>query len=187
MPLPKIFSTRFSLVSRFDDNKLLILMLVAVITVVLDSGEGYIADFIPEQLSSDWGIARFIGIAIIFAITQYFIIDYVKQSNKETRAKALHLNVTHIAVSIAQYILAGVLAFVILQILLTQQYSLATLYVSHAISYGVWIVVLGLLARAFFSWYKRSNKNAMVLILYLSMIAYVINGVIGVTTYLVYF
>ena len=39
--------------------------------------------------------------------------------------------------------------------------------------------MLGLLARAFFSWYRLSNRNIMVLILALSMIAYVINGITG--------
>ena len=73
----------------------------------------------------------------------------------------------------------GVLVFVILQIIIAQQYSIVTLYVSNTLSYGLWIVTLGLLARAFFSWYRLSNKNFMVLILALSMIAYVVNGVTG--------
>jgi hypothetical protein len=180
----RILSTRFSLVSRFDNKKFLILMLVVIITVMIDSEIGVVADFIPKQLSSNGGIAAFICISIIFAVSQYFILAYVKQSNKETRARAVHLHLTHIIVSIAQYILAGVLAFVILQILISQQYNLATLYVSYAISYGLWIVTLGLLARAFFSWYRRSNKNFMMLILTLSMIAYVVNGVTGLATYL---
>ena len=180
----RILSTRFSLVSRFDSKKFLILMVVVIITVMIDSEIGVVADFIPKQLSSNVGIAAFIGISMIFAVSQYFILAYVKQSNKETRARALHLYLTHIIVSIAQYLLAGILAFVILQILISQQYNLATLYVSYAISYGLWIVTLGLLARAFFSWYRRSNKNFMVLILTLSMIAYVVNGVTGLATYL---
>ena len=53
------------------------------------------------------GIAVFIAIAIIFAITQHFILAYVKQSNKETRARALHLDITQIIVSIAQYVPCG--------------------------------------------------------------------------------
>jgi hypothetical protein len=159
-------------------------MVVVIISVMIDSEIGVVADFIPKQLSSNVGIAAFIGLSVIFAVSQYFILAYVKQSNKETRARALHLHITHIIVSIAQYFLAGILAFVILQILITQQYNLATLYVSYAISYGLWIVTLGLLARAFFSWYRRSNKNFMMLILTLSMIAYVVNGVTGLATYL---
>ena len=75
------------------------------------------------------------------------------------------------------------LAIVILQMLTAQQYNLTTLYISYAPNYGLWIVTLAILARAFFSWYRRSGKNVMVLMLTLSMIAYVINGVTGLATY----
>jgi hypothetical protein len=159
-------------------------MLVVIITIIVDSEVGFVADFIPVQLSSSTGIAVFIAIAIIFAITQHFILAYVKQSNKETRARALHLDITHIIVSIAQYVLVGMLAIVILQMLAAQQYNLTTLYISYAVSYGLWIVTLAILARAFFSWHRRSGKNVMVLMLTLSMIAYVINGVTGLATYI---
>ena len=161
----------------------MILMGVAVVTSLVDSQIGYIADFIPEQLSSSTGITGFIVIAVIFAITQYFILVYIKQSKKETRARALNLDLTFWVVSIAQYVLAGILASVILQIIIAQQYSIVTLYVSHVISYGLWILILALLAKAFFSWYRLSNKNIMVLVLALSMVAYVVNGVTGLATY----
>ena len=152
---------------------------VVIITIIVDSEIGLVADFISEQISSNVGLATFVGMAIIFAVTQYFILVYIKQTNKENLARALSLDLTYWIVSIAQYVLAGILAYVIFQIIIAQQYSIVTLYASHIISYGLWIVILGLLARAFFSWYKLSSKNIMVLILALSMIAYVINGIAG--------
>ena len=166
------------MVSRFDSENLLILMGFVIITILVDSEIGVIADFIPEQLSSSVGLATFIGIAIIFAVTQHFILSYIKQSNKEAQPKA-NLDLAFWIVSIAQYILVVILAYVILQIIIAQQYSTVTLYASHVISCGFWVVILGLLARAFFSWYRLSSKNIMVLILALSMIAYVINGRAG--------
>jgi hypothetical protein len=156
---------------------------VVIITTLIDSEIGLVADFIPDLVSSGMGVAGFIGIAIIFAITQYFILAYIRQSNKETQARALHLDLTYWIVSIAQYVLVGILAFVILQIMITQQYSIVTLYASHVISYGLWIVILGLLAKAFFSWYRLASKNVLVIILALSMIAYVINGIAGMASY----
>lgn len=179
----EIFPSRFSLISRFDGKKLLILMVVVIITILVDSEIGYIADFIPEQLSSSMGLAAFIGIAIVFAVTQYFILSYTKQSNKETQGRALNLDLTYSIISIAQFVLVGIIAFIILQIIIAQQYSIITLYASHVISYGLWIVTLGLLAKAFFSWYRLSSKNIMVLILALSMIAYVVNGITSLTSY----
>jgi hypothetical protein len=179
---PRVFSIRSTLDFGFSSKQLLILMIVVVITIAIDSEIGFVADFIPSQLSSNWGIAVFISMAIVFAITQYFLLAYVRQINKDTRSRVLHLGLTHSVVSIAQFILAGVLAIVILQILSLQQYNIAALYASYAISYGLWIVTLGLLAKAFYSWYRLSSKNTVVLILTLSMIAYVINGVTGLAT-----
>jgi hypothetical protein len=158
-------------------------MVVVIAAIMVDSQIGYVADFIPEQLSSNAGIFAFILIAVIFMITQYLILQHVRQSNKQTRQRVPHLNTLHIGVSSAQYFLVGVIAIVILQILLIQQYNIITLYITYAVSFGLWIAILALLAKVFFSWYIHSNKNFMVLILALSMIAYVVNGVAGLIEY----
>jgi hypothetical protein len=52
----------------------LILLVVATTTIVIVSQIGYIADFVPEQISSNVGVAAFTAIVIIFAVTQYFIL-----------------------------------------------------------------------------------------------------------------
>ena len=177
--------------SIIGGKKLLILMSILVVTFMVDSQIGYIADFIPERLVTNEGIALFIGIAIVFAIGGILILQYVKTKTKENHARALHLHATHIGVTIAQYVLIAIIAFVIAQILLTTQYNTVTLAIALSISYGLWIITLALLSRAFLSWLRssRSNvtvskRNVMVLILALSMIAYVVNGVTGLANFL---
>jgi hypothetical protein len=165
--------------SSFDGKKLLVIMSIVVVTLTVDSQIGYIADFIPEQLASSVGIATFIGIWILFTVTQYYILAYIKKINKESKAIVRYLNLIHKIVTIAQFVLAGVIALVILQIFIAQEYNTAILYSALSISYGLWIVTLGLLARAFFSWHRIAKKNLMVLILALSMVAYVVNGVLN--------
>lgn len=167
-------------VSAFDGKKLLIVMTVLAFTLTVESQIGYIADFIPEQLSSSQGIAGFVGIWIIFTVTQYYILAFVKFDNRGSTSRASFVNNVHNAVTVTQYLLAGIIAFVVLQILLTQQYDTVILSVVLSISYGLWIVTLSLLTIALFSWYSlRKEKNLMVLILAASMIAYVVNGAIG--------
>jgi hypothetical protein len=172
--------------SAFSDRKLLLLMSVVVVTFLVDSQIGYIADFIPERLATNEGIALFIGIAVVFAVGGILILHYVKAKSKENQARALHLQVSHIGVTIAQYILIAIVAFVIAQTLLTTQYNTFTLAVAVSISYGLWIITLALLSRALFSWFRSSRRNVtvskrnvMVLILALSMVAYVVNGATG--------
>jgi hypothetical protein len=179
--------TRWSLltVSSSNSRKLLVIISIVVTTLTVDSQVGNIADFIAEQLASGVGIATFIGIGVIFAVTQYYILSYIKQGkSKESTARVRYLNVTHRIVTIAQFVLAGVIALVILEILIAKEYNIVILYAALSISYGLWIVTLGLLARAFFSWYRLSNKNVMVLIFALSMVTHVLNGVLGLYSYI---
>ena len=178
MPL-SLMSTIFS-VSRFEGRKLLVIITILAVTLTVESQIGYIADFIPEQLSSSQGIAGFIGIWAIFTITQYYILAFIKFNIRQSTSGSRFVYYVHNAVTVIQYLLAGMIAFVILQILLAQQYDTVMLSVVLSISYGLWIVTLSLLAIAFFSWYGlRNGKNLMVLILATSMIAYVANGAFG--------
>jgi hypothetical protein len=181
-------------ISRLGSKKLLLLMSIVVITFMIDSQIGYIADFIPERLATNEGLALFVGIAVVFAVASVLILEYVKAKSKESRARALYLHITHMGVTVAQYVLIAIIAFVITQIIITAQYNTVSLAIALSISYGLWIIILGLLARAFFSWIKSSRRsgdattaskrNVMVLILALSMVAYVVNGVTGLANHL---
>jgi hypothetical protein len=189
--MPLRHTSQFT-VSRFDGKKLLVLISIMVVAMMVDSEIGFVSDFLAEMISSPAGIALFISIAIIFAVIQYFILGYVKELRKEGgTAKALHLSLTHMAVTIAQYVLVAMIAFFILQMLVLSQYNTIILYPVLFTSYGVWIVTLALLSRALLSWYRSrrteqesKRSNALVLVLSLSMVAYVILGIITLISHL---
>ena len=103
---------------------------------------------------------------------------FVNYNNKSHSVRARYLHTTLKIMNVIQYLLAGIILLVILQILTVQQYNTVFLYLAISISYIIWIVMFSLLAKSFFSWY-RSKKNLMILIIALSMIAYVINGATG--------
>jgi hypothetical protein len=165
-------------VSTFDGRKLLVVMTILAVVLTVESSIGYIADFLPEQLASIGSIATFIGIFAVSMVTQYFILAFVNYNNKSHKVRTRLLHTIHKIVTITQYLLAGIILLVILQILLAQQYNTILLELALSISYGLWIVMFSLLAKAFFSWYG-SKKNLMILIFALSMIAYVVNGSLG--------
>ena len=109
--------------SGLGEKKLLILMSILVVTFMVDSQIGYIADFIPERLVTNEGIALFICIGIVFAIGGILILQHVKHKTKESRARALYLRASHLGVTVAQYVLVATIAFAIAQILVTTQYN----------------------------------------------------------------
>jgi len=178
--------------TRLDGRKLLALFTVVVATILIDSEVGVVSDFIPEKISSSAGISLFVCTAIIFVISGFFILSYVKQIGKESGATILHLNRTHKLVTVVQYALVAIIAFVVLQIVVTLQYNTFSLALTISISYGLWIMTMALLARAFYSWYKsiayrsESQSKILILILGFSMVAYVTNGIFLIANYLVW-
>ena len=95
--------------SRFDVRKrLFTLMTILIIVVTVDSNIGYVADFIHKQLSSNNGIIVFIALSGLFIITQYLVLAYVRQANKEMRQRVPHLRTLHTGVSVAQYGTGGI-------------------------------------------------------------------------------
>ena len=165
-------------VSAFDGKKLLVVMTILAVVLTVESSIGYIADFIPEQLASSESIVTFIGIFAVFVVTQYYILAFVNYNNKSHNVRTRFLHTTHKIMTIIQYLLAGIILLVIIQILSAQQYNTILLDLAISISYIIWIIMFSILTKAFFSWY-RSKKNLMILIFALSMIAYVINGALG--------
>ena len=165
-------------VSAFDGKKLLVVMTILAVVLTVESSIGYIADFIPEQLASSESIVTFIGIFAVFVVTQYYILAFVNYNNKSHNVRTRFLHTTHKIMTIIQYLLAGIILLVIIQILSAQQYNTILLDLAISISYIIWIIMFSILTKAFFSWY-RSKKNLMILIFTLSMIAYVINGALG--------
>jgi hypothetical protein len=178
--------------STLDNWKLLLLFAVATAVILIDYEFGNIADFIPEIISSTEGITLFVGTAVIFVITSLIILAYVRHISEKSGAKFLHLARTHKLVTIAQYTLIVIVAITVLQVLATMQYSILSLAASLTISYGLWIVTMILLARAFFTWYKsiashnESQSKILILILGLSMVVYVINGGSGLANSLLW-
>ncbi|HEY8140211.1 MAG TPA: hypothetical protein VIE86_03920 [Nitrososphaera sp.] len=176
---------------ELDGKRLLVVMSVIVVTIIIDSEIGYVADFIPAAISSSVGILVFIATGVIFAATQYLVLSYLQQLAGKVKAKALHLNFTQKAVTIAQYVLLAVVAAVILQILLSSQYHTISLYVNLSLSYAIWIVTMAFLGRAFLSWYRstfadgQKKRIGLVLVFALAMIAYVVNGVSLLTEHVV--
>lgn len=167
---------------ELSGKKLLVMMSVVVATIVIDSEIGYVSDFIPEAISSTFGIVAYTLLAVIFVITQFLILSYLQRVAASVKAKVLHFKFMLKAVTVAQIILAIVVAAVILQIVLSSEYHTLSLYVDLALSDGIWIVTMSLLAYAFLSWYRSTSAQGqkrgtgLVLVFTVAMIAYAVNG-----------
>jgi MFS family permease len=150
---------------------MLILLLVIVAMEIVDISINKIYLFISSiEFSSTGNILAFIGVTIVFFIGQYFILNYAGRSIKDLGAKQKSLlSKIHKIPRIIQYTLTAILLLVTLQMIITSHYSTRLLISSTWISYTFSIVMLGVLARQFISWF-RSNRNTVVLLYTLAII-----------------
>ena len=113
--------------------------------------------------STKQNIATFTIIAVIYGVGQYFVLRYLSYKNKEIKiTQRLHVNLIHKAVVILQFTLVALLGLIISQMVITSSYSVAILFAAVGISYTLAIVMMGILADRFFSWF-RANRNIVVL------------------------
>ncbi len=100
---------------------------------------------------------------VVYTVGQYLILGFVKSKiNEIISNKQLHLNVIHKVVSITQYAVIAILVSIILQMIITSGYNIFLLNAVLLINYILSIILLGLLAQRFFSWFK-SQRNPVVL------------------------
>ena len=106
-----------------------------VLAQIVDTGIGSLADILKDFTVSFWGVVLFIGISVVSGFGQYTTLGMVKSKNKEKEIRKMHFNILEKIVTIVQYILLAILGFVVLQILLSSEYSTIILKVGVVIGY----------------------------------------------------
>jgi hypothetical protein len=177
-----------NIISNNERKTVFIILALSMVVLTVDTSIVKIYRLITTPIFLEWDIATFIVITIVYAIAQYVLLKKVR--NKIETTKQFHLNQVHKIVSLIQYILIGLLAFVILQMILISAYNVAIVAAAITISYILSIVMTGLLALRFFSWF-RSTRNTVVLAYTFTAAAlsvnagftlvYVVDGLLGVS------
>jgi hypothetical protein len=112
-------------------------------------------------------IAIFTIMVFIYAIAQHLILR--STALKNLQSKQSRLTLTHKLVSIVQYALIAILAYIILQMVFTLSYSITLMKVVVWINYVISVILLGFLAQRFFSWFK-SNHNILIIVYAIAML-----------------
>src|ERR687897_877671 len=164
----------------YSTRKFFIVISIVVSSLIIDSSLSNISDII--RVSTNWGFSAFISVAIVYAIGQYLLLEFVKQRSMGIRSKSPHFNSLSTVVTIVQYVLTAIIVFVILQIFLNSYYYTSMLTWNLSISYAMASVIMVILALEFFSWY-RSNRN-FILLSY--SVSFIITG-ISIVSAIVFF
>src|SRR5215212_3231754 len=145
----------------YNSRKFLVIISIVVSFLIMDISLSNISDIV--SVSTSWGFAAFIAVAIVYAVGQYLILDFVKKKSKRIRMKSPHFNKLSTIMKIIQYVLTAIIVFIILQIFVNSYYYTSMLSLNSSISYATASIIMMILALKFFSWY-RSNKNFILLL-----------------------
>jgi len=155
-----------------------IIIIVVIAALILDTLSLKVYDLYSKDPTSILRSFVFIIISLIYCIGQYVILKFVNAGSKEIKTlEALHFNSLHNVITIIQYILTGILVYVVLEIILTSQYSTASISIATTISCVLASSMLVLLTWRFISWFK-ADRNLVVFLYGLSSGVLAITGVI---------
>ena len=143
--------------------------LVVIITVAFlipDTMINTVSDFLVPQTTSVWGISFFIMLSIIFTISQYLLLRFVWLKTKDIRSKSFIFNGLQKIVIASQCTLLAILIVIIYQILFMSQYYTGLLIWATLISLLLTIILLGILAKKFFLWYRYYKRDSLIIISY---------------------
>jgi hypothetical protein len=147
--------------------------------LIIDSQISIIADIVVPQIVSFWGIALFVTISAVYVAGQYLMLQMVKSKIRQSKFKPAHIGITEKFVTAIQYILAAITITAVVEVLGMAAYHTDLLIVATTISYGLAIILMGMLAWRLFSWFKI-NKSLVVLLYGLAASAIIINAVASI-------
>jgi hypothetical protein len=162
-------------ISKLGSKTIFIIIFLIIVALIIDTSIIKLARFSTDQ-SSNSSITIFTILVVIYAVGQYLILEFVKRKINEIKASGrLHLDVIHKVVSTIQYAAIAILVSIILEMTVTSSYNIFLIEAVFWINYVLSILLLGLLAQRFFSWFK-SGRNTVVLIYALAMSLLSINA-----------
>jgi hypothetical protein len=161
---------------QYSDKRLFIVFLTVMTFLVIDSQISIVADLVVPQIVSFWGVALFVTISAVYVAGQYFMLQMVKSKIIQSEVKSSHIDITEKFVTAVQYILAAITIAVVVEILAMAAYHTDLLIVTTTISYGLAMILMGILAWRLFSWFKI-NRSLIVLLYGLAASTIIVNSV----------
>lgn len=146
------------------ETRLVIVICILVGVIIIDTSIIKVYYFSLTQTDLGRRIFLFVLLTALCIGGQQLLLRYVKlqyiegNGHSQIRSRLLVRIVQGV-----QYILAGFLILIILQMLLTSHYSLVNLIFPVYLSYVTATILIGILAARFISWY-RVNKNSIILL-----------------------
>ena len=162
---------------QHENKKTYAIIILLISVLIIDTSLFRISDLIRVYVTPGWTTMLFVFMSVVYLLGQHILIRFARTKSRQIREQGyLHLNILHKSVTITQYLLSGIIVFVLLQVLIFSEFYTSAISVAAVISYLLAIFMMVFLSLRFFSWF-RLHKNPVVLFYFLSTITLTINAV----------
>jgi hypothetical protein len=169
---PKILSPG----QQHENNKTLAIIILLISVLIIDTSLFRISDLIRVYVTPIWATSLFVFMSIVYLLGQHILIRSARTKSRQIRELGyLHLKVLDKSVTIIQYLLSGIIVFVLLQVVIFSEFYTSAVSMAAVISYLMAIFMMIFLSLRFFSWFKL-HRNPVVLFYLLSTIMLSINA-----------
>lgn len=140
---------------------------ILVACQIIDAVLSNLTDVAGQELASSRGIILFfVNTSILFIISQYLLLGYVRKSSLAIRKIRREQGVIHKSVISIQFLLIAIFCLIVLQLVFDSYYSTVLLAYAIAISQTEAIIITGLVGFMLISWYRRGIKKHLIVLLY---------------------
>ena len=151
-------------ISSYMNRTIIIMMLILISALIIDTVTSNIYDLIDKELTSSWGIVFFISVsATILIVGLILLLGVMKQQSEPLRKTNLAFNKLYKIILVTQFLIIAFFLLLIIQMVSTSQYFVVWLSIPLVVTAIPAYILLGLLAQRFFSWYRSSKRNMIVL------------------------
>jgi hypothetical protein len=169
---PKILSPG----QQHENNKTLAIIILLISVLIIDTSLFRISDLIRVYVTPIWATSLFVFMSVVYLLGQHILIRFARTKSRQIRELGyLHLKALDKSVTIIQYLLSGIIVFVLLQVVIFSEFYTSAVSMAAVISYLIAIFMMIFLSLRFFSWFKL-HMNPVVLFYLLSTIMLTINA-----------
>jgi drug/metabolite transporter (DMT)-like permease len=153
---------------QHENKKTFAVIILLISVLIIDTSLYRISDLIRVYVTQIW--------ATVYLLGQHILIRFARTKSRQIRELGyLHLKVLDKSVTIIQYLLSGIIVFVLVQVVIFSEFYTSAVSTAAVISYLMAIFMMIFLSLRFFSWFKL-HRNPVVLFYLLSTIVLTINA-----------
>lgn len=161
------------------DQKFLVLLPIIFTLLVVENIDAFVADFLVEFNTSMTGIILFVIISGAYILGQFFLFRLITVHSNIIKSRSTLIANLHRAVTIVQFVLAGNVILLIIQIVVLSNYSTLSLILVTLLSNIFTAVLLTIFSLRFITWYQNKKQSLGVLLYALAFLILAASEVIA--------